>query len=367
MTVLRFPMAGARRAAGVALSIGLAGLALSGLGLLVDPRQAWASYLAAFATGLSLVLGALILVAITHLTGARWFDPLRRLALDVTGTLPLFALLFLLLLPGVGALYPWVHARGLPNRAYLNVPFFVTRAAVYFGIWIGVGVLLRRWALARSREASLPPAPHERALSAVALPALGLSLTFAAFDWLMSLTPRWFSTIYGVYWFAGGFLGALALVGLLAFLDGRATPGDRIGRRQWYALGALMVTFVIFWGYIAYCQYFVIWIGDVPAEVAWYVPRVRGSWGAMSLLLLFGQLVGPVLVLLFHAAKTNARVLAAVSVWLLLMHYLDVYWLVLPKLHPDAIHPHWLDLTALAAVGGTAVAYGIWQRGRSYV
>jgi hypothetical protein len=348
-----------------ALAIGLAGLVLTGLGLLVDPRQAWMSYLAALATGLSLTLGALMLVAVTHLTGARWFDPLRLLALDIAGTLPLFAGLFLLLLPGLGTIYPWMHAPSLPNRAYLNVPFFAARAAVYFGIWTTVGALLRRWALERSPDAALPPGARERALSAAALPALGLSLTFAAFDWLMSLAPRWFSTIYGVYWFAGGFLAALALVALLAFLAVRAAPDrGRIATRQWYALGALMLTFVVFWAYIAYCQYLIIWIGDVPAEVAWYLPRVRGSWGALALVLLFGQFVTPLLVLLFHAAKTNSRVLAAVSGWLLVMHYLDVYWLVLPELHPDALHPHWLDLTALGAVGGTATAYGAWLRRR---
>lgn len=365
MTVLPLPARGGRRISAGALAIGLAGLGGSALGLLTDPHQVWMSYLAAFATGLSIVLGTLILVAITHLTGARWFDPIRRLALDVTGTLPIFALLFLLLLPGLPALYPWVHARYLPNRTYLNVPFFLARAAAYFGIWIGVGVLLRRWALGRSPAAALPPAPRERALSAVALPALGLSLTFAAFDWFMSLTPLWSSTIYGVYWFAGGFLGALALIALLAFLGaGRASEDVRVTRRQWYALGALMLTFVLFWGYIAYCQYFVIWIGDVPAEVAWYLPRVRGSWGVMALVLLFGQLVIPTLVLLLHAAKTNARVLAAVSGWLLLMHYLDAYWVLLPELHPGAVHAHWLDLTTLAAVGGTTTAYGGWLRRR---
>ena len=125
-----------------------------------------------------------------------------------------------------------------------------------------------------------------------------------------------------------------------------------------------MLTFVVLWAYIAYCQYLIIWIGDVPAEVAWYLPRVRGTWGALALVLRFGQFVTPLLVLLFHAAKTNARVLATVSAWLLVMHYLDVYWLVLPELHSHAIHPHWLDMTALGGVGGTATAYGAWLRRR---
>lgn len=337
------------------LAIGAAGLVLSVIGFVTDPHQAYASWLAAFAAGVSIALGALILVAVTHLTGARWFDPLRRIALDIAGTLPLFALLFLLLLPGVGRLYPWAHAPNAVNAAYLNPAFFVIRAVVYFAIWIAVGLTLRRWALARSTGAELPPSQRERALAAVALPALGLTLTFAAFDWLMSLTPAWSSTIFGVYWFAGGFLAALALVALAGALGPMPLDEDR-----GYALGALLLTFVVFWAYIAYCQYLIIWIGDVPAEVAWYVPRVRGSWGALALVLLFGQFLLPLLALLPHAAKVSSRMLAPVAAWLLVMHYLDCYWLVLPALHPDAVHAHWLDLGALAAVAGTAGAWATW-------
>lgn len=350
---------------GVALTVGIVGLVLSGLGFLLDPRQAYASWLAAFAAGVSVALGALILVAVTHLTGARWFDPLRRIALDVAATLPLFALVFIVLLPGLRRLYPWVGARGLPNTAYLNVPFFVLRAVGYFALWIAVGLVLRRWAVRRVCDASQPPSPRERALAAVSLPALGLTLTFAAVDWLMSLAPAWISTAFGVYWFAGGFVAALALVALLAAVrHDKSSHAPTLGQDQAYALGALLVTFVIFWAYIAYAQYFIIWIADVPGEVGWFVPRVRGSWGVLALVLILGHFLLPLLVLLFHAAKVNPRVLGAVAGWLLVMHYLDTYWLVLPAVHPGALHPHWLDLSALAAVVGTAGAWVGWLRGR---
>ncbi|HET7470088.1 MAG TPA: hypothetical protein VFJ81_10455 [Gemmatimonadales bacterium] len=344
----------------VAPVIGLVGLALSGIGILVDPRQAYASWLAALAAGLSVTLGALLLVAIASISGARWFDPLRGFALDVAGTLPLFALLFLVLLPGLGVLYPWVDARGLPNAAWLNRPWFLVRAAFYFAVWIGIALTLRRWALPGA-DLAAPPAPRERALAGAALPPLGLTLTFAAFDWLMSLDPRWTSTVFGVYWFAGGFLAALAVVTLAAARTGdeRAHPA-RLPASQGYALGALMVTFAVFWGYIAYSQYFIIWIADVPAEVAWYVPRVRGGWGVLALAVLVGQLALPFLVLLLYAAKRSARAMAMIAAWLLVVHYLDTYWLVLPAIHPDAPHPHWLDLSALAAVAGCAAAWIGW-------
>jgi hypothetical protein len=341
--------------------LGLIGLALSGIGLLVDPRQAYASWLAALAAGLSVALGALLLVAIAGISGARWFDPLRGFALDVAGTLPVLALLFLVLLPGLGVLYPWVHARKLPNAAWLNLPWFLARAALYFAVWIGVALTLRRWAMAGGAGTGAPPTPRERALAAVALPALGLTLTFAAFDWLMSLDPRWASTVFGVYWFAGGFLAALALVTLAAVRIGaERSQADRLPAAQGYALGALMLTFAVFWAYIAYSQYFIIWIANVPAEVAWYLPRVRGGWGIVALVVLVGQLALPVLVLLLHAAKRSARAMAVVAAWLLVVHYLDTYWLVLPAIHPDAPHPHWLDLSALAAVGGSTVAWIGW-------
>lgn len=344
----------------VAPALGLAGLLLSGIGFLVDPRQAYFSWLAALAAGLSTALGALLLVAITSVAGGRWFDPLRGLALDLAATLPLFALLFVVLLPGLGVLYPWVHARELPNAAWLNLPFFLARAAIYFAIWTAVSLLLRRWARAGGAS-SQPPSARERALAAGALPVLGLSLTFAAFDWLMPLAPGWASTVFGVYWFAGGFLAALALIALLAVLRARRDGGGAsLPPRQAYALGALMLTFVVFWAYIAYSQYFIIWIADVPAEVAWYLPRVRGGWGLLALGLLLGQFVLPLLVLLLHAAKRNTRALGLIAAWLLVMHYLDTYWLVLPAVHPDAPHPHWLDLSALAAMAGTAGAWVTW-------
>jgi len=344
----------------------LIGFAVWLIGAVVAPVPAFAAFLAAYATGVSLALGVLVLVMTAHLSGAAWFAPLRRLALAIAGTLPLFALLFLILLPGVGALYPWVHGTPMlgARRAYLTVPFFVGRAAAYFALWIAAAVLLAR----RSVEAgpdSWRPSRGERGLAAALLPPVGIALTFAAFDWLMSLRPEWSSTIYGVYVFAGGMLGALALVAVAGFALERAGPlGGAVGTRQYHALGKLLLTFVIFWAYIAFCQLLIIWIGDVPAEVAWYVPRLRGSWTWLSALLAAGQFALPFLLLLFRSSKTRPAVLVPIAAWLLVMHYLDVYWLVAPELPPGARPGAWLDLSALAAVGGSAVAFGVWRARR---
>jgi hypothetical protein len=355
---MRHPVAAsARRPRHPALAIGLGGLVLSGIGFVIAPRQAYASWLAALAAGLSLVLGVLLLIAITSVAGGRWFDPLRGVALDVAATVPLFALLFLVLVPGLGTIYPWVHAPAPANAAWLSVPWFLARAVLYFAIWTGVGLTLRRWARAAGSTAGAPPSARERGLAAAALPALGLSLTFAAFDWIMPLAPHWASTAFGVYWFAGGFLAALAQMALVAVARARVAGETRLSPGLGYGLGALMLTFAIFWAYIAYSQFFIIWIADVPSEAAWYLPRSRGSWGGLALLLLAGQFVVPLLLLLFRAAKRSVRVTGLVALWLLVMHYLDNYWLVLPAVHPDGAHLSWLDLSALAAVAGTAAAW----------
>lgn len=354
------------------LGLGVAGLLLCGLGLVVEPRQTYASYLAAYATGLSLGLGALSLVMISHVTGARWFVALRRLTEGVAATLPFFAVLFLPLLFGLQELYPWIpplEALGSrvresveAKRAYLNVPFFLVRAAIYFGVWSALSLCLHRWSIRQDREASVDFSRRQRALSAGGLPALALTLSFAAFDWLMSLSPAWSSPIYGVYYFAGAVVGALALLAVLALAFERAgLLTDVVAAEHYHALGKLLLTFVLFWTYIAFSQFFIVWIANVPAEVSWYLPRTRGSWGALALLLVLGHFALPFLLLLPRDAKRSPVVLASLGCWLLVMHYVDIYWLVLPELHGAGVRPHWLDLAALAAVGGLALAYGAWQ------
>jgi hypothetical protein len=361
----------AARARPVALALGVGGLIAWVIGSVFEPRQAYFSWLAAYGYGVSLSLGAMLTVMVSHATGAKWFLVLRRLAETVAATMPLFVLLFVPLLFGLSELYPWVRMGALEPAAraalghksvYLNVPFFVVRAALYLGSWSACGVLLWRWSVLQDAHPRDPGLTWKlRVLSAVALPALGFTITFAAFDWFMSLTPEWVSTIFGVYYFAGSFLAALALVGTLAFgLQQRGYLTDEVAVSHYHALGKLMLTFVIFWAYMAYAQYFIIWIADVPDEVAWYVPRSRGSWGWVSVLIVVGHFALPFLALLSWQFKRRAASLVAVCVWLLAMHYIDVYWLVLPALHVNRLAPSWLDLAALLAVAGCGTAYGCW-------
>jgi hypothetical protein len=362
------------RAARIALIAGIVGLVLCAIGLMVDPRRLAASYLAAHITVLTTALGALIFVMIEHTIGAKWFVVLRRVAESAAMALPALAVLFVPVLVAPGAFYSWagpldaldagVRTRVLAKQAYLNIPFFDVRAVVYFATWLAFAIALWRLSLrqdgARGTEAALAIGRRMRAVSAGGLVAVGLTLTFAAFDWVMSLSPEWFSTVFGVYLFAGGIVAALGLIELLAWAGLRAGPlrgtvtGEHVG-----AVGKLLLTFVIFWAYIAYSQYVVIWIADLPIEVGWYVTRTRGGWGTVALIVIAGQFALPFVLLLSRSLKRRPGAMAALGAWLLVMHALDVYWLVLPAFGAAGQGLHWLDPAALLCVGGLSTWFSL--------
>jgi hypothetical protein len=190
----------------------------------------------------------------------------------------------------------------------------------------------------------------------VGLLVCGFTLTYASFDWLMSLEPAWYSTIYGLYVFAGGALSALGLLALLRHLARPAASTDDADAEQVGAAGRLLLTYAMFWAYVAFAQYLVIWIGDLPADVRWYLARTRGGWGALALVVLSGQFAIPFALLLSRAVNRRSRRVALIGAWLIAVHVLDVYWLVLPALHPTGLRPSWLDVAALLLVGGAVTA-----------
>jgi hypothetical protein len=361
-------MSGRARLAALA---GLLGAVLCVIGAFVDPRRAAAAYLVAYAAGLSAALGALSLVMIGRLSNATWLVAPRRLFERVAWTVPLFALLAVPLLVAIPVLYPWtwpaerlapaVASAVSRKTAYLNVPFFVARAVLYLATWVVLGEAMRRASL---RQDAGPDAAATRRLyrlSAGGLPALAVTLTFAAFDWLMSLSPEWYSTIYGATWWAGGVVGALALVGILARGARRGAMADVLTTAHLHAIGKLLLTFVMLWAYFAFSQLLVIWIARIPVEARWYAVRARGGWAVVSGVLLVGHFALPFLALLPRWTKRHAGALAALCWWLLAMHWLDTYWLVMPEITPAGPAPHWLDLAALLAVGGLAAAFGAWR------
>ena len=265
------------------------------------------------------------------------------------------------------------------KQAYLNVPFFLVRAFVYLGVWALFAELLRRWSLRQDDDPAGAPRSRAVALSSGGLWAFGFTLTFAAFDWLMSLSPGWLSKIFGAYVFAGAMVGGLgAMVVLLWALRRHGLLDEAARRSHLHALGRLLLTFTVFWMYMAYSQGFLIWIADMPHEVEWYLARWDDGWLVIVWTLGLGHFLVPFFLLLSRRLKRSFRATAAVGGWMLLMHAVDIFWLVLPSLHERGEPAHrvlrlwlanaWMDAGALLFVGGAAVAFAAWrQAGHSLV
>jgi hypothetical protein len=268
-------------------------------------------------------------------------------------------------LAAIPLLYPWAESgRSGGRAAYLSIPSFVARSLVYWAVWLIIGASLRAAAAFQDRGGGERAARRLRVTSAAGLVALGVTMTFAAFDWMMSLTPDWWSTVYGVYWFAGGVTGALALLAVVALYDQRRGRLDALRPDHYQALGTLLLTFVLLWAYAGFSQYIVIWSGDLPREVTWYVARTQGGWGALALTLVFGMFAVPTLLLFFRAVKRSGRALAIVGSGLLVFHALDMLWVVVPGQMPMRVWTAIVLGAALVVVGGGTATVAVWrQRG----
>ncbi|WP_437668707.1 hypothetical protein [Sorangium sp. So ce131] len=353
----------------VAWSLGLA--LLGGLllvaGAFVDPTRLFYAYLAAYTYAVSTVVGALIFLMTCHAMGATWPVAVRRLVEAILGALPALAVLFVPLLFGLGSLYgEWLrpesiedeHVRAivLHKTPYLNLPFFLVRTGIYFVVWLVLAALLRHGSLRGDARPELALGGRLRAISVAGLPLVALALSFAAFDWLMSLQPTWVSTMFPVYVFAGGFVAAIALLTVIAFASDRAGLLPGLNTSHYYALGRLLLAFTIFWAYAAFFQFMLMWLADRPEEAEFYLHRAHGPWGAVSLALVLARFVIPFLVLLNYGIKRRPAWLAAVAAWILAAHYIDLHWLVVPDAPGERAPYHWLDLAALLAVVGPCVA-----------
>ena len=363
------PWQGGRRLLSLAGGLAVVGLGLTlAGGLLFDARRALFSYLVAFVTWLGIALGALILLGAFHAANARWPVVLRRFLEHAAQSVPVFVLLFLPIAAGMKRLFPWADPSALTGELahlvhhkapYLNTGFFLLRAAVYFAVWILVAYGLRTWSVRQDQGGGPSLTIRQRRLGAGALPFLALTMTFAAFDWMMSLDPRFFSTIFGVYWFAGSFMATFAVT-IVAANATRPDPtgfGHHMNVDHFHALGKFLLAFVAFWAYVAFSQFMLIWIANVPEEVPWYILRTEGRWRWVGVFVALSQFIVPFFALLQKAVTRNPARLARVAAWLLVVHWVDLYWLVMPHLHPEGPRPWIFDLTAFVGVGGAAVAF----------
>jgi len=356
--------AGARifRVAGLVGLVALGAAAALGCGLGDGLRRLSFSYLFAFTYFLTLSLGALFFVALQHVTRSSWSVVVRRLAEIAAMNLPLLALLAIPVLAAIPNLYGWArpldpesHAAHLiaQKKPWLSPAFFALRVAIYFTLWS----LLARWFWRRSlgQDTSADPAVTVRMekVSAPGLLVYGITLTLAAFDLIMSLDPTWYSTIFGVYFFAGSVVSFFALLTLLSLglqRSGRLT--GIISMEHYHDMGKLMFAFTFFWAYIAFSQYLLIWYANLPEETTWYLRRQTDGWQNVGLSLLFCHFVAPFAGLVSRYAKRNRAMLAFWAVWLLVMHGVDLYWLILPELGPGGPSLHPLDLLCWLGVGG---------------
>jgi hypothetical protein len=333
-----------------------------------NPKQFFFSWLVSFLFFLSLALGALFFVLIQYAAQGGWGIVLRRIGETTFATLPVMAALFLPLLLGLRDLYAWAAPGAAEHDAllrwkapFLNVPFFLVRAALYFGCWSVIALFYYRVSRGQDATGDLAVSARLRRLAGPAIMVLALTQTFAAIDWIMSLSPRWYSTIFGVYFFAGSFLGFIALLSVVAPAMRRARLLDTvISADHLHDIGKLLFAFTAFWAYIAFSQFFLIWYANLPEETIWYKARMEGSWLTVSLLLMAGHFAAPFFYLMGRAVKRRNSTLALGGAWLLVMHFVDLYWQVMPTLHPDGLRPSMLDVAALVAIGGCFVGAASW-------
>jgi len=350
------------------------GAVVSVLGFLLNSRQFFQSYLMAYMLWLGVTLGCLALGMVHQLSGGAWGVLIRRPIGAASRVIPLMTVLFLPIALGVMRIYPWTnadlvaHDEALQHKQlYLNVPFFLTRAALYFLAWNALSYFLNRWSLEQDRTGDPRIARRMQALSGGGLVVYGLTITFASFDWLMSLEPHWYSTIYGVLILGGQGLSSLAfLIIVLVWLSRRPPLDQIVVPAHFHDLGNLMLAFVMLWAYFSFSQYLIIWAGNLPAEIGWYLHRMQTGWRPIAVVLMLFHFALPFVVLLSRTVKRQGRLLVRVAIAVLLVRLVDLWWLIGPEFHTDGIAVSWMDAWIPLSMGAIWAAAFVYQlRGRA--
>ncbi|MFN0242628.1 MAG: hypothetical protein ACKVWV_07015 [Planctomycetota bacterium] len=341
-----------------------------------DSLQFFRSYLFSYLFWLGLSLGSLAIVMLHHITGGSWGFAIRRLLEAGMRTLPLMALLFVPFLFAISRLYPWAdphiveHDELLQHKApYLNTPFFIARAGFYFACWIGFALLLLRYSAKQDRTGDPGPERRARTWSGPGLALYGITMSFAAIDWAMSLEPHWISTIYGAIFIIGQVLSTLAFSIVVAAWLQKHPPFSRfLSTNHFHDLGNLMFAFVMLWAYVNFSQYLIIWSANTAEEAPWYLHRTGHGWQVMAVVLVVFHFAVPFLLLLSRKTKKRAQILATVAAVLLLLRFVDLYWFIGPAFHHDGFTLHWMDVVTPIALGGLWIAWYVRQlKGRPLI
>ncbi len=395
----------------ISLIIAVVGFAASLAGGFLDEKTFYFSWLTSFTFWVSLGLGGLFITMLHHLTNSVWSVVIRRIAESVMMTLPVMLGMFVPLLIGLPHLYEWSddnfnknehHAASFEiietvyaadknddnenlhkeaeeshsghdahhellatKRGYLNDNFFVIRTIIFFLIWSFLALALYKRSIKQETEGYSAERNRKlRNLSAPGMILFAITVSFAGFDWMMSLEPLWYSTIYGVYWFSGGIVAIVAfLILFMNFLRSKGILKDVISTEHYHTLGKLLFAFIIFWAYMAFSQYLLIWYANIPEETAWYHHRWTGGWKFVTVLIALAHFTIPFLVLMGQAAKRSAFVLGFFAVWMLIMHWIDLYWNVQPMLYKESAGFSWINVATMLAIGGIFFAFFWWRFG----
>jgi hypothetical protein len=353
----------------LAMVIGLAGLALCAVGFAANRDHFFKSYLLAFIFWVGIALGSLALSMVHHLSGGAWGVVIRRVLEAASRTLPFMAVLFLPIVFGMHELYLWTDADAvardiiLQRKApYLNVPFFLVRAAIYFLVWSGLALTLSKWSLEQERDGERGHALKMQRLSGAGLVIYAATILFMSVDWIMSLDPHWYSTMFGILFMGGQGLSALAFSIAVVILLSRTEPMSRvIAPAHLHDLGKLMLAFVMLWAYFSFSQFLIIWSANLPEEIPWYLKRMGGGWQWVGLALIFGHFALPFVLLLSSDIKKNRRTLIGVAITVILMRIVDLFWNIGPMHHENTFGVTWLDVVTPLALGGVWIALFLWQ------
>jgi hypothetical protein len=363
------------RFAGLSLilgAIGFGALVVCMIGAAMQPLQFSYSWLFALGFFFTLCAGCFFWTIVHHAVDAEWSVVVRRQLENISALIAVLALLFIPVLLLRHQLYDWLtipvgqDAHLDSKRAYLNWGFFLLRAIFYFSFFIIAGLLLRRFSINQDKNGNPAFTISMRKLSFISLPLFALCLTFAACDWFMSLHYTWFSTMWGVYVFAGAAGSSMSLlVIVITFLRQAGYLREVVNLEHYHIMGKWMLAFVIFWAYIGFGQYMLIWYANIPEETQYFLVRNTGSWWALSTLLVFGRFFGPFVILLLRSIKKHPHQLAWMAAWILCMQALDIYIIVVPALHGTGVHVSIWDFLSLIAIGCTLAFVYLRVIGRS--
>ena len=351
------------------LVVGLIFGAIAALGAWLRPDQFFRAYLLAFMAWLGVSLGSMAILMLRHLTKGGWGMVIRRILGAAMRCLPLMTLLFVPILFGMPKLYMWArpldsildthlrqHLEGITGT-YLSVHGFIIRAAIYFAIWNVLSLLLTRWSAQQDHPPVRDNSSRFKALSAPGLILYAFSITFAVIDWIMSIDATWISTIFGLSFLIGQVLAGLCFAVVVERILFRYQPMSKLLKPAYvHDHGKFILTFIMMWAYFAFSQWLIIWAGNLPQEITWYIRRLNGGWGYVGLFVALFHFAVPFVVLLSRAFKRDITLLVWLAVWLWLMRYVDLFWIIEPSFS-TTFKVTWLDIIVPIAMSGLYLAY----------